>query len=120
MNFNAATVTRQNDVFTLVDTITWTSSNAWQDLFTPAVGEGGEIWLMFTAADSKKYFQKFGYVKSDSSTITCATSGTVGIIALGNATYYPKLQNSSGTIQIAHTGSAVTCSCKYRKIVNVA
>lgn len=123
MSVVVGTLTRTSDEFYLINTISWSSSNTWQNLFAPSNGESGEIWIDFTdtADSSKRKFQKFGYQKDQTGAVTFATSATVATVVLGSATVFAKLQDASGTIQILHTaGANRTCSLKWRKVVNVA
>lgn len=122
MGLTTDKVIRGSDEFVLTNSISWSSANDWQNLFTPANGEAGEIWIDFTdAADSnKRYFQKFCYQKTQAGAVTFATSETVATVALGSATVYAKLQDASGVIQVLHTaGENRTCSLKWRYVKNV-
>ena len=114
------TLTRANDVFDLT-LYSWSSSNTWQTILTPAAGEGGEIWVLFndTADSDKKRFQMWAYF-NDGTTINLSTDATTGIVDIGSATVKAKLQISTGNIQILHTaGANRTCTAKVRTTTNV-
>lgn len=112
----AETITRNNDSYTLSHTYSWASANNWQTVLTPANGESGEIWALFTDTDDsdKKRLQIWQWSKA-AGTVTFTTSGTVAVVDIGESTIKLKLQDSSGSIQILHTaGANRTCSCAVR------
>jgi hypothetical protein len=114
----AETITRRADVYTLANLYSWAASNSWQTILTPANGESGEVWALFTdTADSnKKKLQIWRWAKA-SGTVTFTTSETVGIVDIGEATVKLKLQNNSGAIQVLHTaGANRNCACAIRLV----
>lgn len=109
-------ITRNNDYYMLANLFTWTASNTWQTVVTPANGENGEIWALFTDTDdsSKKRLQIWKWSKTGGA-VSFTTSGTAAIVDIGESTIKLKLQDSSGAIQVLHTAEANrTCACAIR------
>lgn len=112
----AGSIQRMSDSYLLANLYSWSSANDWKTVVTPADGESGEIWGLFTdTADSnKKRFQLWKWTKSGG-TVTFTTSGTVAVVDIGEATTKLQLQNNGGAIQVLHSaGANRTCSCAIR------
>ena len=111
-------ITRDSDLYTLANLYSWTASNNWQTILTPANGESGEVWTLFTdTADSNKKRLQIWQWQKAAGAVTFTTSGTAGIVDIGESTIKLKLQDSSGAIQILHTaGANRTCACAIRLV----
>lgn len=96
-------ITRTGDIWNAEYTPYWSGSSTTPvTLFTPAVGEAGNVHLVtYNSSTAKVQYQVFAYVKTTSTAMGFTPLVDIG----GDGETKASLTNASGVMQVAPTGS---------------